>query len=42
MKENTGFYVTYRRVNAYTYMYRVFLGKSAMIREKVPYGKLHM
>jgi hypothetical protein len=40
MDENTGLYMTRRRVNTYDYMYRVFQEESAMIHEKVPWGKL--
>ena len=33
MDENTGLYVTRRRVNTYTYMCRVFREESTIIRE---------
>ena len=41
MDENTGLYVTCRRVNTYTYIYRVFEEESDTIQEKVPQVKLH-
>jgi len=41
MDENTALFVPCRRVNTYTYIYRVFQEGSTIIREDVPYVKLH-